>query len=87
MACESVVVAGPMRLVARLMAPVVRLLSRSTAAVLRLLRVRPAPEPPVTEVEIQLLMQQGAQAGVFEAAEHNMVQSIFRLGDRRISAL
>jgi putative hemolysin len=79
--------AGPMRLVARLMSPAVRLLSRSTAAVLGLLRVRPVPEPPVTEVEIRLMMQQGAQAGVFEAAEHAMVQSVFRLGDRRIGAL
>jgi putative hemolysin len=79
--------AGPMRLVARLMSPAVQLLSRSTAAVLRLLRVRPVPEPPVTEVEIRLMMQQGAQAGVFEAAEHDMVQSVFRLGDRRIGAL
>jgi putative hemolysin len=79
--------AGPMRLISRLASPVVRLLSRSTAAVLRLLRVHPVPEPPVTEVEIRLLMQQGAQAGVFEAAEHDMVQSVFRLGDRRIGAL
>jgi putative hemolysin len=80
-------VAGPMRLVSRLASPAVRLLSRSTAAVLRLFRVRPVPEPPVTESEIRLMMQQGAQAGVFEAAEHEMVQGVFRLGDRRIGSL
>jgi putative hemolysin len=49
--------ASPMRLVARLVPPAVRLLSRSTAAVLGLLSVRPVPEPPVTEVEIRLMMQ------------------------------
>jgi putative hemolysin len=80
-------VAGPMRLLSRLAFPAVRLLSLSTAAVLRLLRVRPVAEPPVTEVEIRLMMQQGAQAGVFEEAEHEMVQGVFRLGDRRIGAL
>ena len=79
--------AGPMRLVSRLASPAVRLLSLSTAAVLRLCRVRPAPEPPVTEGEIRLMMRQGAQAGVVEAAEHDMLQGVFRLGDRRISAL
>jgi putative hemolysin len=79
--------AGPMRFLSRLASPLVRLLSLSTAAVLRLFRVRPVPEPPVTEGEIRLMMQQGAQAGVFEAAEHEMVQSVFRLGDRRIGAL
>jgi CBS domain containing-hemolysin-like protein len=38
--------AGPMRLVARLVSPAVRLLSRSTAAVLGLLCVRPVPVSP-----------------------------------------
>jgi putative hemolysin len=83
----AMALAGPMRLVSRLASPAVRLLSRSSAAVLRLFRVCPIPEPPVTEGEIQLLMRQGAQAGVFEAAEHEMVQSVFRLGDRRVGAL
>ena len=79
--------AGPMCLVSRLASPAVRLLSLSTAAVLQLLRVRPVPEPPVTEGEIRLMMRQGAQAGVVEAAEHDMLQGVFRLGDRRIGAL
>jgi putative hemolysin len=83
----AAVLASPMRLVSRLASPAVRLLSRSTAAVLRLFRVHPVPEPPVTEGEIRHMMQQGAQAGVFEAAEHEMVQGVFRLGDRRIGAL
>ena len=83
----AVALVGPMRLVSRLASPAVRLLSRSTAVVLRPFRVRPVTEPPVTEGEIRLLMQQGAWAGVFEAAEHEMVQSVFRLGDRRIGAL
>jgi putative hemolysin len=83
----AAVLAGPMRLVSRLASPAVRLLSLSTAAVLRLFRVRPVPEPPVTEGEVRHLMEQGTQAGVFEAAEHEMVRGVFRLGDRRIGAL
>lgn len=79
--------AGPMQVVARLAHPLVRLLSGSTTAILRLLGIRPVPEAPVTEVEIKLLMQQGMQAGVFEEAEHEMVQAVFRLGDRRVGAL
>jgi putative hemolysin len=41
----------------------------------------------VTEGEIKVLMQQGADAGVFEAAEHEMVQAVLRLGDRRVGAV
>lgn len=80
-------VAAPMRLIARLASPAVWLLSASTTAMLRVLGGRPASEPPVTEAEIKVLLQQGVQAGVFAAAEHEMVQAVFRFGDRRAGAL
>jgi putative hemolysin len=32
-------------------------------------------------------MQQGTEAGVFETAEHEMMQAVLRLGDRRVSAV
>ena len=44
-------------------------------------------EPPVTEEEIRVLIDQGAKAGVFEEAESDMVESVFRLGERRVSAM
>jgi putative hemolysin len=33
------------------------------------------------------MMEQGTEAGVFEEAEHDIVKSIFKLGDRGVSAL
>ena len=33
------------------------------------------------------MMEQGTEAGVFEEAEHDIVKSIFKLGDRAVSAL
>lgn len=51
------------------------------------MRARPGEEPPVTEAEIGILIEQGARAGVFEEAEKEMVGRIFRLGDLRITAL
>ena len=80
-------VAGPMMLLARIGRPLVRLLSASTDLVMRLLGVRPSDEPPVTEEEIKVMLEQGTQAGVFEASEQDMVTSIFRLGDRRVGGL
>jgi len=59
--------------------PVVRLLSITTGAVLHLLRIRPSTEPPVTEEEIQVLMDHGTRAGVFEAHERKLVSRVFRL--------
>jgi putative hemolysin len=83
----AVAVASPMRLLSRIAAPVVWLLTVSIEAVVWLLGIRPAAEPPVTEGEIKVLMQQGTEAGVFEAAEHEMVQAVLRLGDWRVGAV
>ncbi len=80
-------IAGPMRSLSRIAYPAVHLLAISTEVVLRTLGVRPSTEPPVTEEEIRTLIEQGTQAGMFEEAEQEMVERIFRLGDRRISAV
>ncbi len=80
-------VAGPMRTLSRAVSPAVRFLSFSTDSVLKLLRVRPSIELPITEDEIKVLIAQGTQAGVFHEAEQDIVESVFRLGDRRVGAL
>lgn len=80
-------VARPMTTLSNAAAPVVRLLSGSTDVVLRLLGAARMDEPVVTEDEIRVMIQQGVAAGVFEEAEHDMVENIFRLNDRRIAAL
>lgn len=83
----ATVIARPMRILSTIAAPAVAILSLSTDVVLRLLGVRPQEESPVSEEEIKLLIQQSTQAGVFEAAEEEMVAGIFRLGDRRVGEL
>ena len=55
--------------------------------VLKTLGIKPGTEPTVTEEEIQLLIDQGTQAGVFEEAEHDMVEGVFSLGDQRVYSL
>ncbi|MBA2753453.1 MAG: HlyC/CorC family transporter [Chloroflexia bacterium] len=80
-------VSGPMRGLSAATAPVVSLLGVSTDAALRLLRVRPSDEPPVTEEEVGVLLEQGARAGVFDPAEREMVGRVFALADDRITGL
>src|SRR5215469_1478898 len=78
---------GMMDFLSRLCAPIVLLVSGSTRLVIRFLGLKPTAEPPVTEEEIKVMMEQGTEAGVFEEAEHDIVKSIFKLGDRGVSAL
>ena len=79
--------APTMRWLSRLSAPVVHLLSQSTDALLRLLGVSTSSEPDITEDEIKAMIRQGADSGVFEEVEHDMVQRVLRLGDRTIKTL
>lgn len=79
--------AAPMHKLSVVASPIVRLLSLSTEGLLRLLGVRPSSEPPVTAEEIKILLKEGAEVGVFEKAEQDMVAHVFRLGGRRVSSL
>ncbi|MBM0745707.1 HlyC/CorC family transporter (plasmid) [Phormidium sp. CLA17] len=80
-------IAGPMRLLAIITAPVVKLLSVSTDSLLKLLGIQASNEPAITEEEIKVLIEQGTQAGTFEESEQEMVSRVFRLGDRSIKSL
>jgi putative hemolysin len=80
-------VAQPMRLLSRVTAPLVHILGGSTNALLKLLGIRASDEPDITEEEIKVLIRQGAEAGMFEESEHEMVERVFRLGDRSIKAM
>ena len=79
--------ASPMLFLTRLFSPMVRFLSFSTESILRLMGVKVTEELPVTEEEIQLLIDQGTQAGVFEEAEQDMVEGVFSLGEQRVYSL
>ena len=83
----AALVAGPMHWLARLAYPVVYILGKSTNAVLALLRAQTTEQPPVTEEEIRIMIEEGTEAGVFHAAEQNMVENVFRLDESNISAL
>jgi magnesium and cobalt exporter, CNNM family len=83
----AALLAGPMILISRLFKPFVWILGKITDFILKLLGIQPGTEPPVTEEEIQLLIDQGTQAGVFEEAEHDMVEGVFSLADQRLYSL
>jgi putative hemolysin len=50
------------------------------------LGIKPSTEPQVTEEEIRVLIEQGTEEGTFEEAEQDMVERVFRLGDRPVSS-
>ncbi|MFM1990856.1 MAG: hypothetical protein RJA99_3813 [Pseudomonadota bacterium] len=81
------VVARPMVWLAGISRPMVLALSWSSNLILRLLGARRTDEPPVTDDEIKVLMEQGAEAGVFHESEQAIVSNVLRLDDQRIGAI
>jgi len=77
----------PVRACALIFMPISRLLAAVTDRVVRLIGPKTDAEPPVTEEEVRVLVAQGAEAGVFEDSERDMVEGVLSLGDRRITSL
>jgi putative hemolysin len=80
-------IARPMQGLSVLMFPIVRFLSFVTETVVRLFGSRASSAPAVTEEEIQVLMAQGAQAGIFELHEQRIVSRVFRMDEEQVVAL
>ncbi len=83
----TILVARPMRIFSMIAGPLVSLLSVSTNLVLRLIGFRKSNDPVVSSAEIRLLIAQGRQEGIFEVEEQELIERIFALRDRRVSAL
>jgi putative hemolysin len=76
-----------MQLVAAVGRPLVVLLSVSTDTILRLFRIRQVKQPAVTVEEIKVLLEQGAEEGVFEPTEHELVTNVLNLDERHVGAV
>ena len=80
-------VARPMDWLSAATRPFVALLGASTEGMLRLLGIRGGPARSVTEEEIAAQLEEGLDAGVIEAQEHQMVRNVFRLDERQIGSM
>ncbi len=86
---ESVasLIAKPMQWLSRMMGPFVKILTLTTDFILKLLGLHHKKDDSVTEEEIAGLLKDGADAGLFEKTEHDIVSHALRLDDQRVVAL
>ena len=80
-------VARPMEWLSVITRPFVKLLSWCTNGTLALFGVTGSPDRSVTEEEIAASLEEGLDAGVIEAQEHQMVRNVFRLDDRQVGSM
>lgn len=80
-------VARPMKLLAKLMYPLVALLTGASTLILKPFGLHGRVDPRLTEEEIHALVEQGAETGAVPQAEHELVEGIFRVGDRQVGSI
>ncbi|WP_310599700.1 hemolysin family protein [Desulfobulbus sp.] len=80
-------VAPLMRMLSRVGKPLVYFFSRSADLLLRLLGAGKREEVSVTDEEIKILMEQGAQAGVFHESERLLVANVLHLDEQPVTTI
>jgi putative hemolysin len=83
----AMALAPSMHALSRFASPLVAVLGGSSRVILWLLRIPRLPHAPVTEEELRILLRQGALAGTIEKHEGEIVERVFRLGDRPARAI
>lgn len=83
----SMLVAGTMKRLAQITAPIVMLLSFSTDTILRLLPFKTKPHLHATEEDIKAMIQHGTHAGIFHQIEQEIVSKVFQLDDIRVDSV
>ncbi|WP_332023149.1 hemolysin family protein, partial [Kaistella sp.] len=81
------IVAKPMDILSKITSPFVWLLSTSNNLILKLLGIKSSSDSIVTEEEIKSIIKESAQEGEIDIIEHNIVERVFELGDRKINTL
>lgn len=80
----AILVARPMKWLARLSAPIVWFLSKSTELVARAIGVQGDDTNFITDFEVIAMVREGITSGEFNTEEHNMVKGVLELDDRRV---
>jgi putative hemolysin len=80
-------VARPIGILSYVVAPAVWLLGKSSSGILRLFGLHRASRQSVTEEELKALLIEGAQTGVLEMEERDMIERVLRLADKPVRAI
>jgi putative hemolysin len=76
--------AGPIELIAKILRPVVWLLTGLTRIVTTLLRVPETTTDKLTAEELMIIVERGGEQGVIEAEEQQMIGAVLELGEQRV---
>jgi putative hemolysin len=80
-------VAVPMKIVSKITAPFIWLLTISTEFLLDIFKIKPTADGKVTEEEIKAIIKEGTEVGEVQEIEQDIVERVFHIGDRKVNSL
>ncbi len=83
----ALLVAKPMSALSKIAAPVVFLFEISAHLIMRLTGMLSKSADEVTEAEVHAVLAEGAESGVIEKEEHDILRRIIGLGDRSVKSI
>lgn len=83
----SKLLAYPMYWISVITAPFIWLLTVTSDGLIKILNIKKPTDSQVTEDEIKAIIQEGAETGVVQEIEQDIVENVFHLGDRKVKTL
>ncbi len=80
----ALALARPIDFLARVLGPLVRLLTWITRTIARTLGSEVSSDAEITAEELRLIVERGGEQGVLEAEEEQMINAVIELGERRV---
>jgi putative hemolysin len=80
----SLLLAGPVDFLGRLLSPLVRVLTWLTRLIVRPFGTDVSRGAQITAEELKLIVERGGDEGVLEAEEEQMIHAVIELGERRV---
>ena len=83
----AIVLSQPMRILSIIVSPFVWLLTHTNDLLLRIMGIKKMAGSKVSEEEIKSIIKESAEGGEIQDIEHNIVERVFELGDRKVNTL
>ncbi len=80
----ALTLAIPIEFLARLLGPVIAILTGTTRAIAGLFGAQVTNEAQISAEELRLIVERGGEQGVLEAEEEQMINAVIELGERRL---
>lgn len=83
----ALALAKPMKILSQITSPFVGLLTKSNDILLKIMGIKKTTDSKVSEEEIKSIIKESADGGEIQDIEHNIMERVFELGDRKVNTL